>query len=94
MFKFCSLFSGSSGNCLLVESENSKVLIDAGGSAKKIVDALSLVGVKPEDLKAIVVTHEHSDHVKSLGTLSKKFNIPVFANTETWMLCLSKRRKF
>ena len=84
MFKFCSLFSGSSGNCLLVESEDSKVLIDAGGSAKKIVDALSLVGVKPEDLKAIVVTHEHSDHVKSLGTLSKKFNIPVFANTETW----------
>lgn len=84
MFKFCSLFSGSSGNCLLVESDNSKVLIDAGGSAKKIIDALSLVGVVPEDLKAIVVTHEHSDHVKSLGTLSKKFNIPVFANMETW----------
>ena len=88
MFKFCSLFSGSSGNCLLVESENSKVLIDAGGSAKKIVDALSLVGVKPEDLKAIVVTHEHSDHVKSLGTLS---NLQI---QRLGMLCLSKRRKF
>ena len=93
MFKFCSLFSGSSGNCLLVESENSKVLIDAGGSAKKIVEALSLIGVKPEDLKAIVVTHEHSDHVKSLGTLSKKFNIPVFANIETWNAMPEQKEK-
>ena len=84
MLKFCSLFSGSTGNCLFVESENSKILIDAGGSAKKITSALSLIGVAPEEIDGIIVTHEHSDHVQSLGTMSKKFNIPVFANKETW----------
>ena len=85
MFKFCSLFSGSSGNCLLVESENSKVLIDAGGSAKKIVDALSLVGVVPEDLKAIqdwkaagnkfaIVTGRSKE---SIQKQIEQYNIPV-----------------
>lgn len=84
MFKFCSLFSGSTGNSLLVETENSKVLIDAGESAKKITDALSLINVDIADIDGILVTHEHSDHVKSLGTISKKYNIPVYANSETW----------
>ena len=84
MLKFCSLFSGSTGNSLLVESENSKILIDAGESAKKIENALSLLNVKIDEIDGIIVTHEHIDHVKSLGTISKKFNIPVYANVETW----------
>ena len=84
MFKFCSLFSGSTGNSLLVETENSKILVDAGESAKKIEQALSLLNVNVADLDGILVTHEHLDHVKSLGTLSKKYNIPVYANEETW----------
>lgn len=84
MFNFCSLYSGSTGNSLFVESDNAKILIDAGESAKKIVNALSLYDVDINDIDAIVVTHEHSDHVKSLGTLSKKYNIPVYANKETW----------
>ena len=75
MFKFCSLFSGSTGNSLFVETENSKILVDAGESAKKIVSALSLIGVEVTDIDAILVTHEHIDHVKSLGTLSKKYNL-------------------
>ena len=79
MFKFCSLFSGSTGNSLLVETENSKILVDAGESAKKIEQALSLLNVNVADLDGILVTHEHLDHVKSLGTLSKKYNIPVYA---------------
>ena len=69
MFKFCSLFSGSTGNSLLVETENSKILVDAGESAKKIEQALSLLNVNVADLDGILVTHEHLDHVKSLGTL-------------------------
>ena len=69
MFKFCSLFSGSTGNSLLIESDNSKILIDAGESAKKIVSALSLLDINISDIDAILVTHEHSDHVKSLGNL-------------------------
>ena len=84
MFKFCSLFSGSTGNSLLVETDNSKILVDAGESAKKIVNALSLVDVDISDIDAIIVTHEHSDHVKSLGALSNKYNIPVYANLNTW----------
>lgn len=84
MFEFCSLYSGSSGNSLFIQTENTKILIDAGESAKKIIDALSSIGVDANDLDAILVTHEHSDHVKGLGTLSKKFNIPVYANQKTW----------
>ena len=84
MFKFCSLYSGSSGNSLFIQTDNTKILIDAGESAKKIVDALSSIDVNPNELDGILVTHEHSDHIRGLGTLSKKFNIPVYANQKTW----------
>ena len=93
MFKFCSLFSGSTGNSLLIESDNSKILIDAGESAKKIVSALSLLDINISDIDAILVTHEHSDHVKSLGTLSKKYNIPVYANVSTWIATPEQKQK-
>lgn len=84
MFKFRSLYSGSSGNSLLVQTPNTKILIDAGESAKKINDALSSIDIDTKDIDAILVTHEHSDHVRGLGTVSKKFDIPVYANKETW----------
>ncbi len=84
MFKFRSLYSGSSGNSLFVETPNTKILIDAGESAKKIETALNNMNISVEDIDAILVTHEHSDHVKGLGTLSKKFQLPVYANQETW----------
>ena len=84
MFRFCSLYSGSTGNSLYVETPNTKILIDAGESAKKIVSALSNIEVDITEINAILVTHEHSDHIKGLGTLSKKYNIPVYANKGTW----------
>lgn len=84
MFNFCSLYSGSSGNCLLVETSNTKILIDAGESSKKISSALSSLDIDPNEINAILVTHEHSDHVRGLGTFSKKYDIPVFANSKTW----------
>lgn len=84
MFQFCSLYSGSSGNSLFIQTSNTKILIDAGESAKKISDALSLIGVQASELDAILVTHEHSDHIKGLAPLSKKYNIPVYANLKTW----------
>ena len=83
MLNFCSLYSGSSGNCLYVESENTKLLIDAGVSLKKIESGLETLTVDPSSLDGILVTHEHSDHIQSLGNLSKKYNLPVFANSET-----------
>lgn len=83
MLNFCSLYSGSSGNSLFVETDNTKLLVDAGVSCKKIESALADIAVNPEELDAILVTHEHIDHVQSLGTLSKKFDLPVFVNQET-----------
>lgn len=84
MLKFCSLYSGSSGNSLFVENNNTKILVDAGVSGKKIIEALDSINVKPEEIDAILVTHEHIDHVQSLDTFSKKFDIPVYANNNTW----------
>ena len=83
MFNFYSLYSGSSGNSLFVETQNTKLLIDAGVSSKKIETALNDINIDPSTLDGILVTHEHIDHVQGLGTLSKKFDLPVFVNQET-----------
>lgn len=84
MLNFTSLYSGSTGNSLLVQSENTNILIDTGVSAKKITDALISFDTDITKIDAIVVTHEHTDHVNSLGTISSKYNIPVYANLKTW----------
>lgn len=84
MLKFCSLYSGSTGNSLFIENNNTKILIDAGVSGKKIVEALDSIDVNPNEIDAILITHEHSDHVQSVGTFSKKFDVPVYANSKTW----------
>jgi len=84
MIKFCSLFSGSSGNSIFISTEKTKILIDAGVSGKRIIEALLSIGENPSELSAILVTHEHSDHIKGVGIISRKFNIPVFANENTW----------
>lgn len=83
MLNFCSLYSGSSGNSLFVETPNTKILIDAGVSCKKIETALNDININPSSLNGILVTHEHIDHVQALGTLSKKYDLPVFVNQET-----------
>lgn len=83
MLNFCSLYSGSSGNSLFVESENTKLLVDAGVSSKKIEEALANLEIDPTSIDGILITHEHSDHVQGLGTFAKKFNLPVFVNEKT-----------
>lgn len=74
-----TIASGSTGNCTLVRDEDTAVLIDAGISAKRIVAALSALGLFPEQLSGILVTHEHTDHVCGLNTLIKHYEIPIFA---------------
>lgn len=81
---FCSLYSGSSGNSILVGSENAKILIDAGLPGKKIDEALSAIDVKGQEIDGIFITHEHGDHIKGVGVLSRKYDIPVYANANTW----------
>lgn len=83
MLNFCSLYSGSSGNSLFIESQHTKILVDAGVSSKKIEKALTEIELDPSSLDGILITHEHTDHVQGLGTFSKKFNLPVFVNQET-----------
>lgn len=83
MFNFISLYSGSTGNCLLVQSDESNILIDAGVSQKKIMTALASFDLSLENIDAIVITHEHSDHIASVGSISKKYDIPVYCNIET-----------
>ncbi len=93
MIKFCSLYSGSSGNCLFVNSGATKILIDCGVSGKKVSEGLASVDSSIEDIDAILVTHEHSDHVQGLGLISKKYNIPVYANKETWNAMEKQKEK-
>lgn len=81
---FSPLFSGSSGNSTLVSCGNTNILIDAGVSGKKIIDELKNIGVDPGTLSAILVTHEHDDHIKGVGILSRKFSIPIYATEGTW----------
>lgn len=88
--EFCSIFSGSSGNCLYVASDRTKILVDAGLSGKKIQEGLNEIGINPCEIDAIVITHEHDDHIKSAGILSRRFNIPIYANTNTWEAMIDK----
>jgi len=82
--KFCSLYSGSTGNSLFVQGKETKILVDSGVSAKKVIEALEFINVDINEINAIIVTHEHIDHIKSIGTLSKKYEIPIYANLGTW----------
>lgn len=82
--EFCSLYSGSSGNCLYVGTEKTKILIDAGLSGRKIEYGLKEKNINPNDINGIVITHEHSDHIKGVGVLSRRYDIPIFSNSSTW----------
>lgn len=81
--RFSVLGSGSKGNCTLVEAGSTRVLIDNGFSAKELIRRLEQIGVAPESLTAIVLTHEHDDHIKGAGVLARRLNLPVYANTPT-----------
>ena len=81
---FCPLYSGSSGNALFVQYGQTRVLIDAGRSGRMITDALQYIGVDPASLNAILVTHEHSDHIAGAGILSRRYKLPVYATPGTW----------
>lgn len=88
--KIVTLGSGSKGNCTLVASDTTKVLIDAGLPLSEIETKLTFLGVDPKNINGILITHEHSDHIKSIGMFSKKYGTPVFAHLTEWPVLDSK----
>lgn len=78
------LASGSSGNSIYIANKRQKILIDAGLSGKELCERLKKIGIRGKDLDAIFITHEHQDHIKGVGVLSRRFDIPVYANQLTW----------
>lgn len=81
--KLCSIASGSSGNCIFAGSENTSLLIDAGISGKRIEFGLNELDMTTADMDGILVTHEHSDHIKGLGVIARKHKIPIYATAGT-----------
>lgn len=89
-FVFAPLFSGSSGNSEYVRYENTGILIDAGLPCKKLTEELEKAGGHMKDIKAVFVTHEHSDHIGGIGVLTRKYHMPVYATEPTWRAMLEK----
>ncbi len=89
--EFCSLNSGSNGNVTFVASGDTRVLVDAGLNGSAIAAKLGQIDVLPETLSAILITHEHSDHIKGAGVLARKYRIPIYANEATWQTDAMRR---
>lgn len=81
---FCPLTSGSSGNSTFVASGGTRILIDAGVSGKRIQEALASLNIDGNTIDALFITHEHADHIKGAGILSRRFDIPIYATAGTW----------
>lgn len=82
--RLCSIASGSSGNCIYIGHGSTHILVDAGISGKRIEDGLVGIGVPPESISGIFVTHEHSDHIQGIGVLARKYGIPIYGTVETF----------
>ena len=83
MVTFCPLASGSKGNAILITTKAGNILYDAGISTKALKERLDILNVSLESIKAILISHEHHDHIAGIKTLSLKYNIPILANYAT-----------
>jgi phosphoribosyl 1,2-cyclic phosphodiesterase len=83
MYGFCPLASGSKGNAILFASRTTRILIDVGLRAKTLFERLEVLQIDPASIEAILVTHEHTDHIAGLAVVTERLKIPVFANAET-----------
>jgi len=82
--RFSVLASGSTGNAFYIETDRQRLLVDAGLSGKQLEQLFADINRHPKQLDALLVTHEHSDHIKGLGVLARKYRLPVYANEKTW----------
>lgn len=83
-FRFASLGSGSRGNATLVEAAGTRVLVDCGFAARDFIDRCGCLGFDPATLDAILVTHEHGDHIRGVGAVARRFGLPVWLSHGTW----------
>ena len=91
--KVINLSSGSDGNLTYVETENSRILVDVGLSCKETEKRLQLLNVTGNDIDAILITHEHGDHVKGVDVFSRKYNLPIYAHNDVWVGLYDKLQK-
>ncbi|MZP29587.1 MBL fold metallo-hydrolase [Heliobacterium undosum] len=82
--RYTTIASGSSGNCAFVEGKQTRLLVDAGLTGKQVEKGLAAVGVDPRTIDAIVVTHEHIDHIRGVGVLARRYKLPVYASEGCW----------
>ncbi len=92
-FKVTMLASGSKGNAALISTGKQNFLVDVGISCKMLNARLGEIGLCADDLDAVFITHEHTDHVKGLATFTKKHNIPIYSSEHTWRNILTKDAK-
>ncbi|MGM9551866.1 MAG: MBL fold metallo-hydrolase [Clostridia bacterium] len=90
MVELQSLFSGSSGNATFVKAGNTNILVDCGDSGVYVENALKSIGVAPDCIDCIFITHEHTDHIKGAGVLSRRYNIPIYATYGTWQKMIGR----
>lgn len=90
--KFVPLASSSKGNAIFIGTSSTKILVDVGVTGKKLETLLERIDEKLEDVDAIFVTHEHSDHVAGVGVVSRKYDIPIYATEKTWDYMLHSHR--
>src|ERR1700729_1126292 len=94
MIRMTVLSSGSKGNCTVVSSSRPRVLVDAGLSCRELLKRMALAGEDPSSLDAILITHEHQDHIAGLGVLARRLGIPVYLTEPThraWIRMLTPR---
>ena len=85
------LYSGSEGNATIISDGNTDIIIDAGGTEKRLLEALKGIGKDLSTVKAIFITHEHGDHTKAIYTLSKKYSVPIYTSIGTAKSICSKK---
>lgn len=93
MVELCSLFSGSSGNASLIKAGHTNILVDCGGSGSQLEAALQQAGMDPASISLILITHEHIDHIKGAGVMSRRYNLPIYATRGTWEGMIAKLGK-
>lgn len=81
--ELCSIASGSSGNCIYAGTDDCHLLLDAGISGKRIEAGLNEIGLKTSEMDGVLITHEHSDHIKSLGVIARRYGLPMYATQGT-----------